>query len=118
MNRAMLGLIPGTAKTGGDTMIYKPSYKMNQFKPDDIMFWESDEYLKIWNDGCNTPGEGITARHGSQKMRADSISQKYSKAAGAIVGCVGGSAEWITVFDFYKDAAFDGGRVRCGPYYR
>ena len=115
MNRAMLGLRPGT-----DTMIYKPSYKMNQFKADDVMFWESDEYLKIWNDGCNTPEEGITARHGSQKMRgnADPAVQKYSKAAGAIVGCVGGSAEWITVYDFYKDAAFDGGRVRCGPYYR
>jgi len=113
MNRAMMGLAPGT-----DTMIYKPSYKINRFKPDDILFWESDEYLKFWNDGCNTPDEGITARHGSVRQKSNETAQVWSKGAGAIVGCVGGNAEWITVFEFYKDAAFDGGRVRCGPYYR
>jgi len=113
MNRAMMGLAPGT-----DTMVYKPSYKINRFKPDDILFWESDEYLSIWNDGCNTPDEGITARHGSVKQKSNETAHVWSKAAGAIVGCVGGNAEWITVFEFYKDAAFDGRRVRCGPYYR
>ena len=73
MNRAMLGLTPGT-----DTMVYKPSYKINRFKPDDILFWESDEYLSIWNDGCNTPDEGITARHGSVKQKSNELVARMS----------------------------------------
>ena len=118
MNRAMLGLIYNSVQPGNDIMVYKPSYKINRFKPDDILFWESDEYLSIWNDGCNTPDEGITARHGSVKQKSNEVMHVWSKAAGAIVGCIGGNAEWITVYDFYQDAARAGGRVRCGPYYR
>jgi prepilin-type N-terminal cleavage/methylation domain-containing protein len=118
MNRAMMGLAPPSMGLGNDKMIYPPSYKLNQFKPDDILFWESDERLDIWNDGCNTPDEGITARHGSVKMKANSPTGIYSNTAGAIIGCVGGNVEWIIVADWYKDATKGGGRVRCGPYYR
>ena len=118
MNRAMMGLAPPKLGLGNDTMIVKPSYKFNQFKPDDILFWESDERLDIWNDGCNTPSEGITARHGSVRMKGNSPASIYSSSAGAIVGTISGSAEWIIVADFYKDASRDGFRVRCGPYYR
>jgi prepilin-type N-terminal cleavage/methylation domain-containing protein len=114
MNRAVLGIDPFT-----NNFTYRPSWKINQFRPDDILFWESDERLAIWNDGCNNPGEGITARHGSIKLAGGTTSGTYSKAAGAIVGCISGNAEWITVGDFYKDAnGPDGGRVRCGPFYR
>jgi len=114
MNRAVLGVDPFT-----NIFTYRPSWKITQFKPDDILFWESDERLAIWNDGCNNPGEGITARHGSVRQRGGTTAGTYSKAAGAIVGCIAGNAEWITVGDFYKDAnGPDGGRVRCGPYYR
>jgi len=121
MNRAMLGLIYNSVQPGNDTMVYKPSYKITRFKPDDILFWESDEFLGEWNDGCNTPDEGITSRHGSLSQKStivNGVLLKPSKAAGAIVGCVGGYAEWITVYEFYQDATRAGGRVRCGPYYR
>jgi hypothetical protein len=112
MNRAVLGIDPFT-----NNFTYRPSWKITQFKADDILFWEADETRAIWNDGCNNPGEGITARHGSIRQKGTAASP--SKAAGAIVGCVGGNADWITVYEFYKDAnGPDGGRVRCGPYYR
>jgi len=116
MNRAVLGIEPNPPFSG--QFLYKPSYKLNQFKPDDILFWEADERRAIWNDGCNNPGEGITPRHGSIKMAGGTTSGTYSKTAGAIVGCIGGHAEWITVFDFYKEEPIDGGRIRCGPFYR
>jgi prepilin-type N-terminal cleavage/methylation domain-containing protein len=112
MNRAVAGEDPVTG-----TFIYRPSYKITQFKADDILFWESDETRSIWNDGCNNPGEGITARHGSVRMKGTTAGS-YSKAAGAIVGCIGGNAEWITVHDFYREEPVRGGRIRCGPYYR
>jgi prepilin-type N-terminal cleavage/methylation domain-containing protein len=117
MNRAVLGIDPNPP----NAFVYRPSWKITQFKPDDILFWEADERLAYWNDGCNNPGEGITARHGSIRFKgnADPSVRDYSKQAGAIVGCISGNAEWITVADFYKDAnGPDGGRVRCGPFYR
>jgi prepilin-type N-terminal cleavage/methylation domain-containing protein len=113
MNRAVLGVDPFS-----NVFAYRPSWKVTQFKPDDILFWESDERLSIWNDGCNNPDEGITARHGSIRQRGGTSGANYSKASGAIVGCIGGNAEWITVSEFYKDQQIDGGRVRCGPFYR
>jgi prepilin-type N-terminal cleavage/methylation domain-containing protein len=114
MNRAVVGVDPFT-----NNFTYRPSWKITQFKPNDILFWESDERLDIWNDGCNNPTEGITARHGSSRNQANSLAKVYSNTAGAIIGCIGGQAEWIIVADFYKDAnGPDGGRVKCGPFYR
>lgn len=93
------------------------SYKLSQFKSGDILFWEADETKEIWNDGCNNPGEGITARHGGARFRAY-MGGKAAKAAGAIVGCIGGHAEWLTVSQFDEEAAKRPGRVQCGPNYR
>ncbi len=98
MNRAVLN------------QAHPPSYKYGQFKATDVLFWESDEKRAIWNDGTNNPYEGITARHGQSKG--------IREAAGAIVGCFAGHAEWITVAEFEREATRQPGRIMCGPTYR
>ncbi|MCY2955264.1 MAG: type II secretion system protein [Planctomycetota bacterium] len=88
------------------------SFKITQFKATDVLFWETDEKGDpggYWNDGNNTYDQGITARHGSKNLK---------KSAGAIVGCVGGHAEWLTVRRFEEEAVRRGGRVLCSPIYR
>jgi prepilin-type N-terminal cleavage/methylation domain-containing protein len=100
------------------------SYKLSQFKSTDILFWETDETgtsaAGYWNDGNNNPNEGITARHGGGQGRTI-INGKSNPAAGAIVGCIDGHAEWITVSDFSREAMRatpPPSRVKCGPKYR
>jgi prepilin-type N-terminal cleavage/methylation domain-containing protein len=56
------------------------TYKLTQFKVDDILEWEPDEtYSFYFNDLANFPCEGVSKRHGS----------------GATIGCFGGGAESI-----------------------
>ena len=66
-------------------------HKINEFKPDDVLFWEADERGgSAWNDGSSRPGEsfdpnnptsnGLTARHGKI----------------AVLGVMDGHAEWIS----------------------
>jgi prepilin-type N-terminal cleavage/methylation domain-containing protein len=86
-----------------------PSHRITKFKADDILFWEADETRAIWNDGNNDHNEGITKRHGGRAAGPN---------AGAIVGCIGGHAEWITVRVFDLEAARRGGRVQCSPWNR
>lgn len=55
----------------------KPA-KITQFKPDDILMWETDESNPFYfNDCVNFPNEGLSARHGK----------------GATVGLFGGTTE-------------------------
>jgi prepilin-type N-terminal cleavage/methylation domain-containing protein len=84
---------------GGKTWVFT---KVNQYKPDDIIIWELDEYFtryNIWNDGSNYPREGITARHGTGKAKRDinTAAGQSESRAGAIVGTAGWNVEWITV---------------------
>ncbi len=111
MNRAMIVLKSGAPKQ------YHP-YKLSQFKGNDIIYWEADETLEIWNDGCNTETEGITARHGGSRFKAH-LGGTASKAAGAIVSCVAGHAEWLTVGQFEEETFKPTpNRVECGPNYK
>jgi hypothetical protein len=68
-------------------------YKLNAFKADAFLQWEIDEKQPTYfNDFANFPDEGVSARHGN----------------GATVACFGGSAERMSVTNFY---ALAGGRV-------
>jgi prepilin-type N-terminal cleavage/methylation domain-containing protein len=79
---------PGVGSTAG-------TFKLNRFKESDILLWENDEmrvaptYSGQWNDTSGTPCEGVSARHGK----------------GAVIGRFGGSAERISLRDFYIMAA-------------
>jgi prepilin-type N-terminal cleavage/methylation domain-containing protein len=102
----------------GDSAAGYRSYKLHQFKADDVLFWESDEQRAIWNDGTNNPDEGITARHGGSRDRRSGEGSNVSKSAGAIIGCMGGHAEWITVYAFNQwemNNPRRPNRLLCGP---
>jgi len=68
-----------------------PPYKMNKFRPTNILQWENDETLNVsggnWGDFANAPMEAIA--NGSSVTRP-SFSQRHGKAAQ--IGRMDGSA--------------------------
>jgi len=67
-------------------------HKITKFKPDAILFWESDELSKTapaWNDGSDFPNEPLTRRHGN----------------GAPVACIDGHIEWMVQGDWLAQEA-------------
>jgi hypothetical protein len=98
---------------GGYGLIF---FKIEDFKSQDIVFWELDEnYNKkigggtdIFNDASNFPNEAITQRHGGAKA---------GKSAGGILTTFGGSVEWIATGEYEKEANGSRGRTRlyCVP---
>ncbi|HWE98040.1 MAG TPA: prepilin-type N-terminal cleavage/methylation domain-containing protein [Tepidisphaeraceae bacterium] len=88
----------------GNASNWGPSYKIVQFHPNDIMFWEADDSLAntdSWNDGSSYPSEvALTARH--------------SKGAG--VACMDGHVEWMSADDFNVEKNNPGrSRLWCNP---
>jgi prepilin-type N-terminal cleavage/methylation domain-containing protein len=82
---------------GGLAGPVSPTFKLTQFKVDDILQWEPDETFPFYfNDLANFPDEGVSKRHGK----------------GASVGCFGGSAESIRYQVFTNMA---GGDVAGSP---
>ncbi|MDB5173413.1 MAG: type secretion system protein [Phycisphaerales bacterium] len=82
-----------------------PSYKIGRFSPNDILYWEAEEYGHtgaVWNDGSSYPSEeGLTVRH-----------QK-----GAGIGCMDGHVEWMLFEEFTKEQnAVGRSRLWCSPY--
>ena len=72
------------------------AFKLNQFKADAILQWETDENrFEFFNDFANYPDEGISGRHGK----------------GAVVGLFGGGTERLRVTTFI---AMAGGVVSPG----
>lgn len=74
--------------------------KLNQYKSDDILLWEPDTDWDsgfYFNDGSNYPREGISKRHGGGK----------GLDTGAIVATFGGTAQWWTIRQYYKEANTD-----------
>jgi prepilin-type N-terminal cleavage/methylation domain-containing protein len=81
-----------------------PSYKILQFRPNDIIYWEADDSLTStdsWNDGSSFPSElGLTPRHGK----------------GAAIACIDGHVEWMSPDDFrVEQVRADRGRLWCNP---
>jgi prepilin-type N-terminal cleavage/methylation domain-containing protein len=99
MNGAVCGYgVLGTPGNGG------PSYKIVQFHPNDILFWEADESISStdsWNDGSSYPFElGLTARHGK----------------GAAIACMDGHLEWMSPQEFSVEEMNAGrSRLWCNP---
>ena len=78
------------------------TYRLVQFKADDILMWEPDENGSsgYWNDTSNFPNEGVSSRHGG----------------GATIGRFGGGAERIALADFYQMAnAATKNSLWCNP---
>ena len=79
------------------------TYRLIQFRADDILMWEPDENGSsgFFNDTALVPGEGVSARHGG----------------GATIGRFGGAAERMSLTEFYKMANDKSGRnsLWCSP---
>jgi prepilin-type N-terminal cleavage/methylation domain-containing protein len=78
------------------------TFKLSQFKVDDILEWEPDEtYSYYFNDLANFPDEGVSRRHGK----------------GATIGCFGGGSESIKYQTFTNLAGGDvAGSPTAGGY--
>lgn len=87
------------------------SYRLSQFKVDDILFWEADQNdpgftsggTSYFNDGSSSPHEGIGTQHGGK---------------GAMVGLFGGSVQFISYVDYYAMANANPGSSPPGPLIR
>jgi len=99
----------GAIRVGNKTV----SFKRNQFRSDDILFWEPDERrIGNFNDASSTPG--VIFMQGGMEIYSEGISKRHSE--GAITGMFGGSAEFMT-FEWYKKENAKPGRNRlwCVP---
>jgi prepilin-type N-terminal cleavage/methylation domain-containing protein len=89
------------------------THKRNQFRTDDVLFWEPDERrIGNFNDASSTPG--VIFMQGGQEIYSEGISKRHSE--GAITGMFGGSAEFKT-FEWYRRENEKPGRNRlwCVP---
>ncbi len=83
------------AVTGFDTTTSN-TYRIDQFKPGDILMWETDEQNPTaFNDGADFPAEGFTRRHGG-KSTGDQSQDTHSMSA---TGFFDGSAKFMSARD-------------------
>lgn len=78
------------------------TYRIEQFKGDDILLWEVFEYATYpnsFNDGSNVPNESISVRH----------------AKGGTLACADGHVEWIKRDRFDGELQRAPGRLWCNP---
>jgi prepilin-type N-terminal cleavage/methylation domain-containing protein len=82
------------------------SYKMSQFKPHFMIYWESDERQPSYYDNvASTPNEGVSQRH----------------SGGIVMGMFGGQTEFIKWKVYAFEAGIGGyrgekpGRLWCNP---
>jgi len=90
---------------GAAYMDGKCAYKITKFKSDRVLIWEiKDDTSSFgaaggWNDGANSPNEGLTKRHGNASH----------------VGCFDGHVERMTQDEYTQEEAKQPGRLWCNP---
>lgn len=96
----MNGAVNWFGRTTGTGKAY--FFKIGQFQKDAIIFWEMDPLLGSFNDGSNTPDEGISLRHEGRLMN-------FSKAManplahqklGSVVGMADGSVGPLSLYNY------------------
>jgi prepilin-type N-terminal cleavage/methylation domain-containing protein len=82
------------------------TYRMSQFSPDAMLYWEGDERLvSNWDNVASEPDEGVTLRH----------------SIGSVMGMFGGQTEFMKFKPYYIEAGIGGypgvkpGRFWCNP---
>jgi prepilin-type N-terminal cleavage/methylation domain-containing protein len=69
------------------------TYKMSQFSPDHMLFWEADERLPSnYDNVASRPNEGVTERH----------------STGTVMGMFGGQTEYMRFQKYYEEAGIGG----------
>jgi len=80
------GSLPASTPPNPAAPSVATTFKISQFKPLDIIQWETDETTPFFfNDGSSFPDEGISHRHGK----------------GASVGLISGSTQRVLYADWY-----------------
>ncbi len=94
MSGTVGGYVPSDVGFNGKT------YKVTQFRPMDIILWEQNETDGFYfNDAGNNPttaGEIVSQRHSGM----DTYSGNVNQGGGAMIGRVGGTAEFIRMGKF------------------
>ena len=78
------------------------TFRISQFTPLDVMYWEPDERdgggstWGDWWDGGNTPNQDMTRRHGPARNAVDPDPLREK----GVMGCNDGHAEIILRYDF------------------
>ena len=78
-----------------------PSLRLEEFEPDAVILWETDEQEPaFFNDGASRPEEGVSLRHD----------------AGALCATFGGAVSYSRFVNWYRDVACtDRSRLWCYP---
>jgi prepilin-type N-terminal cleavage/methylation domain-containing protein len=79
------------------------TYKLLQFNPDSMLYWEADEKQPSnFDNVASRPDEGVTQRHNT----------------GTVMGMFGGQTEYMKFRNYYRDAGIGGFRgVRPGRFW-
>jgi hypothetical protein len=88
-------------------------YKISKFKVMDILMWETGEANSgavAFNDGCSTPYEWISTRHGGGARR----NGKFIGNGGASIACIDGHAEWFAFKEYERELTRPGGPAGNG----
>ncbi len=82
------------------------TYKLSQFRPDAMLYWEANERLPSnYDNAASRPDEGVTQRHGD----------------GSVMGMFGGQTEFMKFQNYVEEAGIGGypgvrpGRFWCNP---
>jgi prepilin-type N-terminal cleavage/methylation domain-containing protein len=82
------------------------TYKLEQFSPEAMVYWEADERLPSnWDNVASKPNEGVTIRHNT----------------GVVMGMFAGQTEYMKFKKYYQEAGIGGfpgarpGRFWCNP---
>ena len=67
------------------------TFKVANFEPNDVIYWEPDERTPFWVSDANYPFEGITTRHSD----------------GGLMGSVGGHVEFIKHVEYFRLSGFN-----------
>lgn len=109
LNGALVGFGANSKRTA--------SFRVDQFRPDAIMFWEVE--FEGWNDGSSYPTEGLNSRHGKQNVRTTGKPgdpKLFNKgASGNTVSCIDGHTEWMTHIEYKVEMDKRPSRLWCSP---
>jgi len=93
------------AVTGFDATTSK-TYRIDQFKPTDILMFEADETIPdTFNNTANFPAEGFTRRHGGQPNHSGATgSQATDSHSQVATAFFDGSAKFMSAMELTKIA--------------
>jgi len=97
----MTSYLMNGAVCGFGRIVPTPSFKVQKFRPDAVIFFEADEREDngLWNDGSNFPSEGTTIRHNR----------------GSSVAMIDGHVEWYTAKTYAIKLNIGPGPLWCAP---